>query len=86
MRFRLASSARFARIDHEGVLLLQQAGEVLVINELGMRIIELMDGMVALDTIVDRLLPALEIDRPTLERDVGQFVAELDEAGALEHR
>ena len=84
MSFQLHSQARYTRVDTEGVLLLQQAGEVLVLNELGMRVIELMDGPVELDALVDRLAAEFEVDRPTLERDVGQFVAELDEAGALE--
>ncbi len=72
------------RVDHEGVLLLQQAGEVLVINELGMRVIELLERPAELGALVDCLTAEFDVDRPTLKRDVKQFSDELAESRVVE--
>lgn len=79
----LTPDARFRGICGEGVVLNQTLAEVLIVNEVGLRVLELMgeDGSVA--HILDRLEEELEIDAPTLERDVLAFMSELVGAGVL---
>ena len=75
---------RFRVIDTEGVVVRQSAGEVLVLNDLGTRILALADGVAPVAHWIDALLGEFEVDRPVLERDVLAFAAELVEQGLLE--
>src|SRR5258708_28182827 len=78
------ADVRFRVIDAEGVVVRQSAGEVLVLNDLGTRILALADGLTPVAHWIDTLLGEFEVDRPVLERDVLVFVAELVEQGLLE--
>jgi hypothetical protein len=78
------ADVRFRVIDAEGVVVRQGAGEVLVLNDLGTRILALADGVTPLALWIDTLLGEFDVDRPILERDVVAFAAELVEQGLLE--
>ena len=78
------ADVRFRVIDAEGVVVRQSAGEVLVLNDLGTRILALADGVNPVAYWIDTLLGEFEVARPLLERDVLAFVAELVEQGLLE--
>jgi elongation factor P hydroxylase len=78
------ADVRFRVIDTEGVVVRQSAGEVLVLNDLGTRILALADGVAPVAHWIDALLGEFEVDRPVLERDVLAFAAELVEQGLLE--
>jgi len=78
------ADVRFRVIDAEGVVVRQSAGEVLVLNDLGTRILALADGVTPVAHWIDTLLDEFEVDRPVLERDVLAFAAELVEQGLLE--
>lgn len=82
-RLRPRSDVRFRRILDEAVVLRQEEGEVLVLNEVGSRILELLDGARTTDQVVAEL--AAEFDGPPerLERDVLSFVQELVASGVL---
>ncbi len=75
---------RFRVIDAEGVVVRQSAGEVLVLNELGTRILAMADGATPVAKWIDTLLGAFEVERVQLERDVLDFAAELVAQGLLE--
>jgi hypothetical protein len=75
---------RFRVIDEEGVVVRQSAGEVLVLNDLGTRILAMADGLVPVARWIDALLGEFEVERPELQRDVLAFAAELLEQGLLE--
>ncbi|MBV8201034.1 MAG: PqqD family protein [Acidobacteria bacterium] len=75
---------RFRVIDAEGVVVRQSAGEVLVLNDLGTRILALADGVAPVARWIDALLVEFEVERPALEHDVLAFAAELVEQGLLE--
>ncbi|MBI2212295.1 MAG: pyrroloquinoline quinone biosynthesis peptide chaperone PqqD [Acidobacteria bacterium] len=62
----------------------QQAGEVLVLNEFGGRILELLDGSRSLAEVVAALGSEFDSEAQTLRADVLQFVGELEEAGLVE--
>jgi Coenzyme PQQ synthesis protein D (PqqD) len=78
------ADVRFRVIDTEGVVVRQSAAEVLVLNDLGTRILALADGVAPVAQWIDTLLGEFEVDRPVLERDVVAFAAELVEQGLLE--
>jgi len=83
-RFRLARDVRFRIIVEEGVVLRQQSAEVLVVNEVGARVLALVDPSRSLTQIVDRLEEEFEVGRDALEADLAAFVAELIAAGVVE--
>lgn len=76
------ADVRFRHVGDETVVLRQRAAEVLVINEVGGRILELVDGRSVAD-IVDQLLREFTIERGMLERDVAEFLGELERKGIV---
>ncbi|HXO27705.1 MAG TPA: PqqD family protein [Thermoanaerobaculia bacterium] len=78
------ADVRFRVIDAEGVVVRQSAGEVLVLNDIGTRILALADGVNPVAHWIDTLLGEFEVARPVLERDVLDFAAELLDQGLLE--
>jgi hypothetical protein len=75
---------RFRVIDEEGVVVRQSAGEVLVLNDLGTRILAMADGLTPLGRWIDSLLGEFDVERAQLERDVVAFAKELVAQGLLE--
>ena len=82
--FRRKSDVRFRVIAGEAVVLRQEDAEVLVLNEVGARILELTDGSRDLAAIVDELEREFEVERAELETDVEGFVRDLLRASVLE--
>ncbi len=78
------SDVRFRRVAGEGVVLRQDAGEVLALNEVGSRILEHVDGRLTVPEIVERLLEEFDADRIEIEADTAEFVRELLESGVIE--
>jgi len=75
---------RYRVIDGEGVVVRQSAAEVLVVNDVAVRILGMADGTTAVSAWIDTLFDDYEVERPALERDVLAFAAELVEQGLLE--
>jgi hypothetical protein len=79
------ADTRYRNIGGEGVVVRQTAGEVLVLNEVGVRVLELLEGIMPVSGLLDALNAEYDIDRPTLERDVLAYLQELVAAGVIEH-
>ena len=79
----LRKDVRFRRVADEGVVLVQEDGRVLGVNDSGARVLELMDGRRTLREIVDELGREVDAERGAIEADVASFVVRLREAGAL---
>ena len=62
----------------------QDEGEVLVLNELGRRILELMDGKRPVQEIIEQLVDEYEAARAKIEEDVLGFLYELRDSGVTE--
>lgn len=75
---------RFRLLDGEAVVLRQRAGEVMVLNEVGARILELADGTTPVAGWVEALAAEYEVGRDELARDVLYFAGELAAAEVLE--
>ena len=79
----LRKDVRFRRVADEGVVLVQEDGRVLGVNDSGARVLELLDGQRTLREIVDVLEREVAAERTAIEADVASFVARLREARAL---
>ncbi|MEM6702125.1 MAG: PqqD family protein [Acidobacteriota bacterium] len=84
MSVRLRRDVRFRVVGDEAIVIRQRAAEVLVLNEVGARILQLLEGEPNLDELVDSLAQEFEAERSQLQADAVAFVAELVEAGVLE--
>ena len=83
-RYRRARDVRYRILDGEAVVVRQGAAEVLGLDPIGSRILDLLDGERSLDELVDRLAAEFDADRGRLESDARAFLDELAEAGVIE--
>ena len=81
--FRRRDDVRFRRLPPEGVVVRQTDPEVLVLNELASRILERIDGETSVQAVVEGLLAEYEVDPSVLERDVLEFLEELQRSGII---
>lgn len=81
---RLRSAARYRVVGGQAVVVVQDAGEALVLNEVGSRILELVDGKRRVAEIVAAMLTEFEVEAEVLDRDVRQHLGDLVDAGVLE--
>ena len=82
--YRHCGDVRYRVIDSEAVVIRQDAGEVLGLNDIGARVLELVDGKASVEVLLEKMAGEFEIERARLERDVFEFLQELTEAGVIE--
>lgn len=82
--YRRRSDVRFRLIDREAVVLRQEAGETLVINEVGARILELLDQGATLESVAEALWQEFEVEPERALEDVHDFAQRLVSAGVIE--
>jgi pyrroloquinoline quinone biosynthesis protein D len=81
---RLRREVRFRNVGGEGVVLRQEAREVLVVNGVGARVLELLDGRRSVAEVAAVLREERDAPPEAIERDVEAFVDELLAAGVVE--
>ncbi len=82
--FRKLPDARYRNVGGEGIVVRQSAGEVLVLSEVGARVLDLIESGKALREMLAVLSAEYEIDPVLLEQDVNQYLVELQDAGIIE--
>jgi len=82
--FRTRADARYRSVGGEGIVVRQTAGEVLVLNEVGVRVLDLLASGKRVGQVVDTLAGEYDVDSATLERDVPVYIRELLEAEIIE--
>ena len=82
--FRKSSDARYRNLGGEGIVVRQAAGEVLVLSEVGARVLDLLAAGTPIGGLLDVLAAEYEVDRATLERDVIAYLQQLLDAGVVE--
>lgn len=82
--YRLRSDVRFRSVADEGVVLRQDEGEVLVVNGVGVRVVELVADGAGLEDMLGILENEYEVEPADLRTDVKTYLEELEEAGVLE--
>lgn len=82
--FRTRPDVRFRTIADEGVIVRQEAGEAIVVNEVGARILELLRDGLATSQVIDRLKEEYEVKEAELGEHVTHYLTELERAGVIE--
>jgi hypothetical protein len=75
---------RYRIMGDKAVVLRQDIAEVLLLNEVGARVLDLMDGDRTMDDIRHVILSEYEVDQAQLEQDLRRFVEELQRAGIVQ--
>ncbi len=73
----LNPDVRQTRVADEGVILRQDDGEILVINEVAIHFVELIDGRKGLGELTELLLQEYEVEKNTLVADLAEYASEL---------
>ena len=82
---RRTGSVRFRNVGGEGVIVHQDAGEIMAVNDTGARVFELADGKRSLQDIATAVAERYpRQDKEQVLSDVLAFAEQLLEAGALE--
>ena len=81
--FQINPNVRFRLIEGEAVVLRQEEGEVLVLNEVASRILWLASEQTPRTEIVRRLFEEFEVDESRLTHDVTSFLEEMSLEGIL---
>ena len=77
----LRGDVRYRIVQDQAVVIRQQEGELLVLNELGGKILKLTEGKQSVRKIVDQLAESYDVERKELEADVLEFLQEMLESG-----
>jgi len=77
---------RFRAVGGEGVVVRQDAAEVMVLNGVAVRVLELLDGVRSVTVLLDDLEREYEVERADLEREVTAYLGELLDAGVIRDR
>ena len=75
--FRLRGDVRFRRVPPEGVVVRQTDPEVLVVNDLGARVLEALDGAHPVSSLLRTFAAEYDVEEGRLEEDVKAFLDEL---------
>jgi hypothetical protein len=84
MTFRRSPQVRYRIVGNEAVVVRQDVAEVLVLNEVGGRVLELLDGLRTPAQICEVLRSEFEVEPARLERDLLIYLEELSQAGIIE--
>ena len=81
--YRLDPSARFRVLDDEGIFVLQEAEEVLVVNAVGAFIVQRLQADLAVDEVIEAVVESYDVDADRARQDTVALLEALVEAGAL---
>ena len=82
-QYQVDPHARFRVMDDEGIFVLQDAGEVLVVNEVGAFIVEQLKAQHSLDEVITSVTERYAVDAERARSDTTSLVDELLQAGAI---
>ena len=82
--YRVRDTVRFRIIDFEAVVVRQDSAEVMVLNEVGARVLVLLSEGISPSQIAHRLPEEFQVSSDEAGRDVPKYVSELLEAGIIE--
>ncbi len=82
-QYRVDPHARFRVMDDEGIFVLQDAGEVLVVNEVGAFIVEQLKAERGLDEVITAITERYAVDAERARADATSLLDALLEAGAI---
>lgn len=75
---------RYRVVGEEAVVVRQNAAEVLAVNDVGARILELIDAKCTVGQLIETMSSEYDVDRKELTEDIETFVAAMHDAGIVE--
>jgi len=84
MSLSLRPDVRYRLLLNEAVVIRQDAAEVLGLNLVGARVLELIDEGLSEGGILERLLREFDVTPRQLQTDVRDFISELTDLGVVE--
>lgn len=82
--FKHKDDVRYRLVGDEAVIVRQNAAEVLALNDVGARVLELIDANKTLAQVIETMSSEYEVGPDELAHDVEHFVAEMHDAGIVE--
>jgi hypothetical protein len=82
--FRIAPDVRYRVIDDEAVVVRQREGDVLVLNQVAARVLQLVGENLSPSEIGDRVVEEFEAPAKAIREDVERFLDELEKLDVLE--
>jgi hypothetical protein len=82
--FKHKDDVRYRVVGEEAVVVRQNAAEVLALNDVGARVLELIDADKTLEQVIEAMSSEYDVSPEELGRDVERFVAEMRDAGIVE--
>jgi hypothetical protein len=82
--YRRLSSVRFRTVLDEGVVIQQDNAEVMVLSEVGARVLELLDGVRTVAAVEAALVHEFEAPAGEVGRDLASYLGELLAARVIE--
>jgi hypothetical protein len=82
-RYELRPDIRFRRIAGDGLVVCQNAGEVLVTNAVGAEILSMIERRQDDGDMLEALADTFDADRATLKTDMERYLAELESQGVI---
>lgn len=64
-------------ISESGFLFLQGTGETFTLNQVGKNIVDLIKSKASEEEVISEIVASYEIDRTTVQKDLGDFIAQL---------
>lgn len=84
MNLRISDEVLFQEVSGEAVLLDLKSEQYFGLDKVGTHVWQLLNQNLPEESIIEQLLQRYEVDRPTLENDVSQLLAQLEKAGLVE--
>jgi hypothetical protein len=82
--YRVARAIRYRVIDDEAVVIRQSEGDVLVLNEVAARVLQLAGEGLSSDQVEDRVVDEFDAPESTIRKDVREFLEQLAHLEVLE--
>jgi len=82
--YRIRKAVRYRIVDREAVVVRQDSGEVMVLNEVGARVLVLLDEGLSPSEIAHRVPEEFEVTPEQADEDVKLYLDELMAAGLIE--
>ena len=82
--FRRCRDVRYRVVGGQAVIIVQDAGEAIVLNEVGTRVLELIDRDLNTKQIADDLCEHFEVGLDQAMSDLEEYLQDLLEAGVVE--
>jgi hypothetical protein len=82
--FKVARDIRYRVIENEAVVVRQREGDVVVLNQVAARVLELVGEGLSEDRIGDQVVSEYEAPEAAIRADVEAFLGELEELKVIE--